>query len=252
MQLADPAARLSSEQQAVADRGGKAMMPVAQGRPLLDFILSRLADAGVTNVALVVGAEHDAIRKRYRAEVALTRLHIDFVTQAHPRGTADAVVAAEGFAGSDDVLVVNGDNLYPLKALVDLVNMAGPGLVGYHRAGLIASSNIDPDRIAKFAVIWTDRGVLTRIVEKPDPRVADTAALVSMNSWRLSPAIFDACRAIGPSARGEWELQDAVSWLLARGATFRVVESHEGVLDLSNRADVAEVGRRLAREAVRL
>jgi UDP-N-acetylglucosamine diphosphorylase / glucose-1-phosphate thymidylyltransferase / UDP-N-acetylgalactosamine diphosphorylase / glucosamine-1-phosphate N-acetyltransferase / galactosamine-1-phosphate N-acetyltransferase len=70
---------------------------------------------------------------------------------------------------------------------------------------------------------------------------------VGMNSWSLPPEIYDACRAITPSSRGELELPQAVQ--LARdtmGIRFRVLRFHDGVPDLSSRGDIASM-----REALR-
>jgi glucose-1-phosphate thymidylyltransferase len=54
--------------------------------------------------------------------------------------------------------------------------------------------------------------------------------------------IFDACRAIGPSKRGEFEITAAVQFAIDRlGESFLVIRSDEGVLDISDRADVASV-----------
>jgi glucose-1-phosphate thymidylyltransferase len=253
MRRAEDAVALTPEQAAAADQGLKAMIPV--GRPFLDFILSGLADAGIEHVCLVVAPDHEAIRRRYRREVPLSRLALDFAIQAAPRGTADAVLAAQAVVGEAPFLMVNSDNLYPVPALRALVSLGGAGLVGYDREALIRESNIDRDRIARFAVVWTDAaGRLTRIVEKPDPAMAAApGTLISMNSWRFGPAIFEACRAIAPSPRGELEIQDAVGHAMtALGERFTVVPYAGGVLDLSHRGDIAGVAARVRGIEVRL
>ena len=91
---------------------------------------------------------------------------------------------------------------------------------------------------------------LEDVIEKPDQAtyVAEGDDFyVSMNCWRFGPSIFTACRSIEPSSRGELELPNAVRYAVrTMGERFRAVPVDEGVLDLSRRADVAEVGRRLA------
>ena len=74
-----------------------------------------------------------------------------------------------------------------------------------------------------------------------------TEVLLSMNLWRFSPAIFEACRRVPLSARGELELPQAVDFGIRElGLRFRAIRSEEGVLDLSTRGDVAAVARRLS------
>ena len=68
-----------------------------------------------------------------------------------------------------------------------------------------------------------------------------------MNLWSFTSLIFDACARVVPSARGELELQDAVTISMRDlGERFRVIRMRDAVLDLSSRTDVAFVGRRLA------
>ncbi len=68
-----------------------------------------------------------------------------------------------------------------------------------------------------------------------------------MNCWRFAPSIFDACRRIEPSPRGELELPAAVRYAVrVLHERFRVIAVDTGVLDLSRREDIAEVERRLA------
>ena len=238
---ADADASLTPDQAAAAASGAKAMMPLG-GRPFLDHSLSRLADAGLTEICLVIGPEHKAVRDYYDA-LDLERIEIFYTIQEEPRGTADAVASAEWFAGEDRVVVINGDNLYPTGALAALAAAEGSATIGYSVAGLVANSNIPADRIAAFAVLDADEGGLVDIVEKPtaEQLAALPGASVSMNCWVFTPAVFDACRLIEPSARGELELTDAVRTMVARGERIEVIGSDAGVLDLSSRGDVASV-----------
>lgn len=248
MRAADDAAPLSREQQQAAASGHKALMPIA-GRPFLDFVLAHLVEAGIREVALVVAPDHVAMRDAYPDNRGPEGVSLSLLVQAEPRGTADAVLAARDWVGNEPFLVLNGDNVYPVPAVRDLVALDGPGASGFDRADLIETSNIPADRIAAFALFDVDdRSELVRVVEKPDP--ADVAragdhALVSMNLWRFDARIFEACRDVPPSPRGELELPAAVMLARSRGVACRIVPARGPVLDLSRRGDVAFVTRRL-------
>jgi glucose-1-phosphate thymidylyltransferase len=255
MRRDDAGVELDPEQARAADHGLKGMIPV--GRPFLDYVLSALGDAGVADVCLVIGPEHHSVRERYTSGVRLSRLRVQFAVQEEPRGTADAVAAARDVTGDSPFLALNADNYYPADALRLLAQVEGAGLVGFERDGLLAGSNIPADRLRRFALVETDDdGYLRGIIEKPDDVTYDrliARSLISMNLWALNPAIFDACARVTPSARGEYELQDAVR--IARdelGERFRVIPYSGGVLDLSTRGDVAAVTARLAGVDVRL
>ncbi len=246
----DANARLTPEQKSIADTGLKAMIPV--GRPFLDYVLSGLADAGYKHVCLVIGPEHDVIRDYYRRQPP-ARLSLSYAIQKEPRGTADAVLAAETFVAKDEFLVMNSDNYYPVRVLQMLRTMNEPGTVLFDRNALVRNSNIPAERVRAFAYAEVRNGYMVSLVEKPDENTAvPDDALVSMNIWRFSPEILQHCRSVPRSSRGEYELPEAVSLGLSKGMRLRVERSELGVLDLSRREDIADVGRRLAAIQVRL
>lgn len=252
MQRGDPNAALSGGQLRAADVGSKAMMPIAFGRPFLDWVMSALADAGMRDICLVIAPDHNAVRNYY-SRLTLTRVRVSFVVQQEARGTADAIVAAEEFIGSDDFLTVNGDNYYPTESYRALTALGAPSLVAYDMAALLAHSNIEAERIARYALLDLDeRFVLRRIIEKPDPSTmaAWSGQYVSMNVWALPPRIVTACRAIRPSARGELELPAAVQYAIDEmGLEFRAAPMKgpgAGVLDLTSRSDVQSIVDRLS------
>jgi len=253
MRRADQGATVSGAQADVAATGVKALIPI--GRAFLDYVLHAVAEAGLNRIGLVIGPEHDDIRKHY-GSLALTRLHIDFIVQHEPRGTADAVLAAESWAAGEPFFVLNSDNYYPVSALRALAALDEPALVAFSRKGLLAEGQIDPSRIASFAVLDLQSDYLARIIEKPDPATLDSLGAdlyVSMNCWRFDARIFDACRAVPLSPRGELELPLAVQHAMTAGRMrVRAIRTDEAVLDLSSRADIASVAKRLEGVEVRL
>jgi glucose-1-phosphate thymidylyltransferase len=249
MRADDPSAVLTESQRKAADAGLKAMMPIGT-RPFLDYVLSALADAGVRQIGLVVAPDHEMIRRHYEEEALPSRSRLTFVVQREAKGTADAMLAAEEWCGHDPFLTVNSDNLYPVEVLRTLVEIHEPALPAFRRGQLVRSGNIRDEQVKSFAIVEVDaEGYLTRIVEKPPPDVvarAGEAALLSMNCWRFDSRIFQPCRDVPLSARGEYELPQAVMLAVERGVRFRTIPSNGPVLDLSRRADAADMARRLS------
>ncbi|HZI28943.1 MAG TPA: sugar phosphate nucleotidyltransferase, partial [Gemmatimonadaceae bacterium] len=104
----------------------------------------------------------------------------------------------------------------------------------------------DEERIKRYALLRvSSEGFLEEIVEKPDESTFASMgahALVSMNLWAFTPKIFDACRRVKSSARGELELPDAVRILMKElSEKIQVIPFKAAVLDLGTRADVASV-----------
>ena len=175
---------------------------------------------------------------------------------------------------------MKADNLYPVQALQELASLPEPGLPAFDPEELVKSSNIPPERIRSFAVLDVDEeGYLTGIVEKPKEvlpanqhplklrRSAEALAKaeagshkipgtvwlppsggshISMNCWRFDQRIFQACRDVPKSERGEFELPEAVGFAVRQGIRFKTFPARGPVLDLSTRADAADVARRLA------
>ena len=212
--------------------------------------MHNLAEAGYTEICLVIGPEHMAVKEYYTNEIETSRVNIHFAIQQEPQGTADAVSAARDFAGQDHFIVLNSDNYYPLEALEGLRNIGCCGLAGFERQALIDNSNIPADRVNAFAVIQTDADdYMTEIIEKPT--AAQLASVpephyLSMNCWRFGPSIFQGCDNIEKSKRGEYELPDAVMYSCEKlGEKYKTARVHAGVLDLSCREDIEEVIKRL-------
>lgn len=251
----DESAELRDDQQQVADTGVKALVPFE--RPFLDYVLTVAAEAGYRQVCLVIGPEHDEIR-RYYSDLKAERLQFQFTIQHEPRGTADAVMAAQDFVGDDAFLMINSDNHYPLEALAGLRGLSGPGLASFERDALVEMSNIPAERIARFAVVEVDDdGFMLRVHEKPEPALVDRLPRplgVSMNCWRFGgDSIFDACAAIEPSPRGELEITTAVQYAIdTLGVRFHALPLRAPVLDLTSRTDIDSVGERLTGLQVKL
>jgi glucose-1-phosphate thymidylyltransferase len=248
MRAVDERAALSAAQEEAADAGHKALMPL-HGRRFLDFVLSALADAGYRDVGLVVGPDHGVVRRHYEVEARPERIRITFLVQSQPRGTADAVLCAARWTAGEPFVTLNADNLYPEAVLRALAGLDEPGLPVFEQDDLVASSNISASRVAAFALLHLDdTGYLEEIIEKPgETRMTEAGprALISMNCWRFDHTIFAACRDVARSPRGEFELPQAVSLAITRGSRFRAVRAAGPVLDLSARADIAEIARRL-------
>jgi len=241
---------LTAEQAKAAASGAKGMMPLGT-RPFLDYVLSALADAAITDVVLVIGPEHQLVRDYFTVQSPPSRVRLRFAVQQDPKGTADAVLSARGVVRDAPFLMLNSDNYYPVAALRDLAAINAAGLVAFEADSLLRDGGIEPQRLLNNALVDFDSdGWLLTVREKPaadDPLVLRAERWVSMNLWSFTPVIFTACERVKPSVRGELEIQDAVTISMRDlGERYRVLPMHAGVLDLSRRADVGLVASRLA------
>ncbi len=248
MRRSDETATLEASQVAAADAGVKGMIPIK--RPFLDYVISALADAGITEVLLVIGPGHDAVRQYFTVDAPPRRVRLRFAVQPAPIGTANAVTVAADALGEAPFLVLNADNYYPVDAYRALAAHDSAGVVAFERDALVRDGNIDAERVRAFAVLDIGNdGMLRGIIEKPGDAfdlTSAAAAWVGMNLWAVTPAIVDACRRVPQSARGEFELPEAVGLALRAGVPVRAICMRAPVLDLSRRSDIAGVVDRLS------
>ncbi|MEK6910206.1 MAG: nucleotidyltransferase family protein [Nanoarchaeota archaeon] len=239
----------------LAGKGLKALIPLGD-RPFLDYGIDNLIEAGFREICLVVGTHCEEIREYYESKkktLAEKGVTVAFAYQAEPKGTANAVYSARSFAGNDEFCLVNCDNVYDVEDLRNLRNAESGRCytVGYDKNSLARNGNIPRERIERFAVMDVDERMnLKKIVEKPsaDMLATNPNLLVSMNCFRFTSRIFEACSKIKPHPeRKEYELPSAVQYIIDKDLNeFLVIPSKKSVLDLTGKSDIAPVRKLLA------
>jgi glucose-1-phosphate thymidylyltransferase len=191
----------------------KQLVPVG-GRPVLHHCLESIAQAGLREVGIVVGGHAKAIAESV-GDGSRFGLAVSYLHQPEPLGLAHAVVVARSFLGDDDFVMYLGDNVLAdgIEELTAGFTRDGPD------AAVVVSHVADPTR---YGVAELDSaGRLVHVVEK-SPAPPSNLALVGV--YFFTPLIHEAVRAIEPSPRGEWEITDAIEWLLTTGRDVRAYE----------------------------
>ena len=183
----------------------KHLLPVA-GKPLLGWALESLVEAGIAEVGLVVGHRPESIQ-RYVGDGAAFGVEATYLTQPKPLGLAHAVDSAREFIGEDDFLLYLGDNLLEggVAPLVEFYAAHRPA------AALFVKQVADP---CAYGVVVVEGNQVTRLLEKP-PQPPSNLAIVG--AYAFSQAIMEAIKETPPSARGEYEITDAIQRLVSTG-----------------------------------
>jgi glucose-1-phosphate thymidylyltransferase len=217
-----------------ADRP-KGLVEVA-GRPLLTHCFETLLDLGVDELVVVVGYRGDQVLDRYGDR--FEGVPVSYTHQTERCGPAHALLqAAPHLAG--DFLLLHGDNVCDanLRAVVECHRRTGAD------ATLLVET-VDRETATRTGVVeFDDDGRPAGLVEKPD----DPPSTCALRGFTVgSPRLLDACRAIDPSATGEYELPAAVDLLLDSGGTVETVVLDGWCQNVNSPADVAAVERRLS------
>ncbi|MDI6642928.1 MAG: sugar phosphate nucleotidyltransferase [Candidatus Hodarchaeaceae archaeon] len=188
----------------------KFLLPVA-GRPALDHVITLLKNAGVDQIAVVVGFGKEQLIERY-GDGSKFGLNVSYLHQKKLLGTANAVSLAEDFAAGERFVVMNGDTLVDQESLNAFVRryeeLAGKEDFG----GLMAT--IEVDEPEQFGIVFLKNGRVSEIVEKPR-RVK--SRLANAGIYIFDPVIFDAIKRTKKSKRGEYELTASMQILINSG-----------------------------------
>jgi glucose-1-phosphate thymidylyltransferase len=183
----------------------KQLVPVAN-KPVLFYGVEAIVAAGIHRIGVVVGETRDEIREalgdgsRFGAEIT-------YIEQAEPLGLAHAVLISERFLKGEPFVMYLGDNLIA-DGIASLVEE-------YRRMGcnsqILLAKVPNPEQ---FGVAELSDGAVVRLTEKPKEPRSDLA-LVGV--YMFDDTVWDAVKAIQPSARNELEITDAIQWLIDHG-----------------------------------
>ncbi|MER5744054.1 glucose-1-phosphate thymidylyltransferase [Streptomyces sp. NPDC059913] len=216
----------------ITHTSAKQLVPVAN-KPVLFYGLEAIAEAGITEVGIIVGDTAAEIREAVGDGSALG-IEVTYIPQEEPLGLAHAVLIARDFLGDDDFVMYLGDNFIVggITGLVEEFRSDRPD------AQILLTRVPNP---TSFGVAELDAaGRVVALEEKPKEPKSDLA-LVGV--YLFTPVIHEAVRAIEPSWRGELEITHAIQWLIDQKRDVRSTTIHGYWKDTGNVTDMLEVNR---------
>ena len=206
------------------------------GKPILEHCLNAVKTSGIEEALIVIHYMGDAIRQ-YFGDGEKFGLKIEYVEQKAVLGTGNAVSLAEPHV-KDDFLMVYGDLLFSadaVKNIIDLHKKEKPAAA----MAVVPVENPEDYGIVELE----DEKHVKRIVEKPKHEEAPSN-LANAGIYVFSTEIFDKIRETSASARGEWEITDAISQLLNEKKTVLAVKiSQDDWIDIGRPWDLFEANR---------
>ncbi len=198
----------------------KVLVPI-NGKPFLSYLIENLKQAGLTDLGIVVGYKKEKIAgflKQNNIKAAL-------IEQKEPIGSANAVQQVESFVKKESFIVLVGDNLWSPK---DLKEIAKEDSLCY----IIGYKVNNPEH---YGVLITDpNSMLKEIKEKPKEFVGN---FINTGAYKFTPEIFQAIKQIKPSAKGEYEIVDAIT-ILAKQGKVKVLKVQDYWIDCGKLEDI--------------
>jgi dTDP-glucose pyrophosphorylase len=195
-----------------------------QGRPILEHILEGLLAAGIREVCIITGWRADVIEGHF-GDGSRFGARISYARQVVQDGTGKAPEYAKDFVGSSDFLLTYGDILVKPETYQRMIARWQEGTFG----GLLTVTE-GQDVTQGGLNFFDDRFCLTRLVEKPSPTQLEELCAAgwlkagepvwyNAGIYLFRPGLFEFTARLQKSPRGEYELTDAITALVAAGQT---------------------------------
>jgi glucose-1-phosphate thymidylyltransferase len=181
----------------------KHLLPIG-GKPMVQWAVDFLRDAGVRELLLVTGADHVEDFQRYFGD------ELEYAKQEQAGGIAEALGLARGFAGGDRIVVMLADNIFggPIAGTVQNFAAQEAG------ARVLLARVRETEHLRHLGVPRIAGGRVAEIVEKPqDP----PSRLAVTGVYCYDSDVFDVVERLEPSARGELEITDVNNHYVATG-----------------------------------
>ncbi|HOJ88713.1 MAG TPA: glucose-1-phosphate thymidylyltransferase [Pseudothermotoga sp.] len=212
----------------------KHLIPVAN-KPVIEYTLDFMKDAGVTEIAIVVSPENKDLFKEVLKDGSEFGLSIEYVVQEQPKGIAHAVYQAKNFIQDEPFLMVLGDNL-----IFEDIRSVVQSFVETETNAVVLLSHVGDPRAYGVAVLENER--IKYVVEKPKEPPSDLA-IVGVYMFRKD--IFEAIENIRPSWRGELEITDAIGYLVQNGYSVKAHIITGWWKDTGKPEDLLEANRKI-------
>jgi len=208
----------------------KEMLPIGR-KPIVQYVVEELAEAGLDNILFVTGRKKRSIEDHFDfcpelGDNGIERdipenLSFFYIRQTNQNGLGDAISYAEKFAGKDSFAVALGDSIIQggnhsslLRRMVDIHQKEKAGAT-------VAFMEVSEDDVRKYGVAKPKGRAgavfeVEELIEKPLPAEAPSRLAVSAR-YVFDPVIFEAIKRTPAGRKGELEITDAMNTLLKMG-----------------------------------
>ncbi len=210
----------------------KHLVPIAN-KPMIHYALDAIVASHIGEIGIIVNPETQDEMQNALGDGSRWNAHFSYIVQETPAGLAHAVKISQDFIGKEPFVFYLGDNVI-VGGIARFVQAFMDNGAHCH---LVLSKVHDPQR---FGVAEIRAGRIVGIEEKPKQPKSPYAVT---GIYIYDHHIFDAVRAIQPSARGELEISDAHQYLIGQGDTLSYSEVTGWWKDTGQPEDLLEANR---------
>ena len=228
-----PAAGLGTRFLPVTRSVPKELLPILD-RPMLQYVVEEAAEAGITDVIVVISPGKEGIAEYFRPRPDLEErladdaqllqkvrsganlANVTFVIQEEPLGLGHAVLTAREAVGNEPFAVILPDDIVDHSPGVLSQMMTAVADEG--GAAAVAVERVPWELVQNYGVVDSEpagdgRHRVRGMVEKPPPGTAPSNLSI-VGRYLLPPQVFDCLERTSPGARGEIQLTDGLALLM--------------------------------------
>ncbi len=215
----------------------KVLLNVA-GKPMIYFIVDQLIKEKIVDeIVFVTGYLGDKFEHYIKKTFDY---NFKFLVQDEPKGLGHAIHSAKkGFVKNEDAIIILGDTLFD----VDLKKLTSTD------KSVIAVKKVDDPR--RFGVVEKNQeGLITRFIEKPASKEVSPSneAITGIYYLKNSDKLFEALEHVIDNeitVKGEYQLTDALEYMLSFQKEKMITYSIEGWLDCGKPETMLETNQYL-------
>lgn len=175
----------------------KHLLPVGK-YPMIFHAIYKLKQAGIVDILVVTGKEHMGDVVNLLGSGSSLNVSFTYKVQDEAGGIAQALGLAEQFVGSDQSVVILGDNVFDEDISQYVRNFGAQG----EGAKILIQEVSDPQR---FGVPELHEDKIISIEEKPEIPKSNFAVT---GIYMFDSHVFEIIKTLTPSNRGELEITD--------------------------------------------
>lgn len=217
----------------------KEMFPVLD-KPILQYLVEELVDAGINEIIIVLGRHKEIAKKHFRKSAFLEKRlkqtnkpellkkitkinelpHIRFINNVKPRGAGYALLKAKKYLKNEPFILLVGDEI----GLYTQKNSIQQMLHSYYKynKSIIGVSKVPAEKMVNYGMIVGKKlnphnYEITNLIEKPKLSEV-TSSLAATGKYIFKHSIFEKMKATKTEKNKEIQYNDAIMLMIKENA----------------------------------
>jgi len=213
----------------------KQLIPIYD-KPMIYYPLATLMEAEIRDILIITNREEQELFKKMLGDGSQFGIRLQYEVQDKPNGLAEAFIIGKDFIGTDDVVMILGDNIFYGSDFKEKLIKASNNK---EKSTIFAYEVVNPQ---KYGVIEFDENKNPISIEEKPENPKSCYAIPGIYFYKND--VVEIAKNVKPSARGELEItsiheqymkkNELKVEVLNRNMAWFDAGTHESLLEVSN------------------